>query len=62
MNMILKTVAWVLLFYCIYCFLIFLMQRSILFPRGQIPKPLEREPGVNIAGLEKILLSKHLLK
>jgi hypothetical protein len=56
MNMIVKTVAWVLLFYCIYCFLLFLMQRSVLFPRGQIPKPPEREPSVNIAGLEKILL------
>ena len=56
MNMIIKTVAWALLFYCIYCFLIFLMQRSILFPRGQIPKLPEGEPGISIAGLEKILL------
>jgi fermentation-respiration switch protein FrsA (DUF1100 family) len=56
MNLIIKTVAWVLLFYCVYCLLLFLMQRSILFPRNQIPKAPERDTLVSIAGLEKILL------
>jgi hypothetical protein len=56
MNPIVKTIAWALIFYCIYCFILFFMQRSILFPRSQIPKPPEREPGGHIAGLEKMLL------
>lgn len=56
MNLIVKTVAWALLFYCVYCLLIFLMQRSILFPRNQIPTAPESDPLVPIVGLKKILL------
>jgi pimeloyl-ACP methyl ester carboxylesterase len=56
MNLLAKTIAWVIIFYCIYCIFLFLMQRSILFPRSQIPKPAESDPGVKIAGLEKIWL------
>lgn len=56
MNLFAKTIAWALFFYCIYCIFLFLMQRSILFPRSQIPTPLEDGPGVIITGLEKIWL------
>lgn len=56
MNLLAKAITWVFFFYCIYCIFIFFMQRSILFPRSQIPKPPEGVPGVSIAGLEKIWL------
>jgi hypothetical protein len=56
MNLLVKTIAWAIIFYCIYCIFLFLMQRSILFPRSQIPKPPEEDPAGNIAGLEKIWL------
>jgi hypothetical protein len=56
MNLILKTAVWVLFFYFVYCLLLFLMQRSVLFPRSQILKPPDRDPGANIAGLEKLWL------
>ena len=42
--------------YCLYCIFVFLMQRSILFPRNQIPTPSPDEPIDNIAGLQRIWL------
>ena len=46
---------WVSIFYCGYCIFLFFMQRSILFPRNQIPFPTQTEIG--IPGLEKIWLN-----
>lgn len=56
MNLLAKTIAWAFFFYCIYCIFLFIMQRSVLFPRSQIPKPPEGVSGIDIAGLEKIWL------
>lgn len=56
MNLLFKTIVWALIFYCIYCVFLFLMQRSIIFPRNQIAKPPEGVPGAGIAGFEKIWL------
>ena len=56
MHLLAKTITWALLFYCIYCIFLFLTQRSVLFPRRQIPKPPEGVSGVNLTGLEKIWL------
>jgi pimeloyl-ACP methyl ester carboxylesterase len=56
MNLVLKTTAWALVFYCVYCIFLFLMQRSVLFPRSRIPTLPEGYPSANIAGLEKIWL------
>lgn len=54
MNMLPKIIGWALIFYCGYCIFLFLMQRSILFPRNQIPVPADT--GIAIPGLEKIWL------
>lgn len=43
-----------LLVYVLYCLLLFMLQRSMLFPRGLVGAPPEQTPGV--AGLEKIWL------
>ena len=52
--MLLKIIGWVLIFYCGYCIFLFLMQRSILFPRNQIPLPADT--GIVFPGMEKIWL------
>ena len=54
MGILPKIIGWALIFYCGYCVFLFLMQRSILFPRNQIPFPTDT--GVAIPGLEKIWL------
>ena len=51
-----KTIAGVAVFFCLYCIFIFLVQRSILFPRKQISIPSPAEPSGNIAGLQKMWL------
>jgi len=51
---LLKYILWPLLLYTAYCGLVFLLQRQIMFPRNQIPQPLQAE--LSIAGLEKIWL------
>ncbi len=54
MNVLPKIIGWVLIFYCVYCIFLFLMQRSMIFPRNQIPFPTGT--GIRIPGLEKIWL------
>lgn len=54
MNILPKIIGWALIFYCGYCIFLFLMQRSIIFPRKQIPFPTDS--GVLIPGLEKTWL------
>ena len=54
MHILPKIIGWTLIFYCGYCIFLFLMQRSILFPRNQIPFPADT--GTEISGLEKIWL------
>ena len=51
MDILPKIIGWALIFYCGYCIFLFLMQRSILFPRNQIPFPTDT--GIAIPGLEK---------
>lgn len=51
MNILPKIIGWALIFYCGYCIFLFLMQRSIIFPRNQIPTPTDT--GIAIPGLEK---------
>ncbi len=54
MPVIIKMIFWALLAYTLWCTLLFVLQRQILFPRGLIPG----WPGSNrnIPGLEKIWL------
>ena len=52
MNLLVKTIAWLFIFYCIYCVFLFLVQRAVLFPRGQIPPP--PVPDVKMTSPEKI--------
>jgi pimeloyl-ACP methyl ester carboxylesterase len=54
MNILPKIIGWALIFYCGYCIFLFLMQRSIIFPRNQIPFPTDT--GIAIPGLEKTWL------
>ena len=56
MLFIVKTMAGVAACYCVYCIFVFLAQRSVLFPRNQIPAPSSAEPSDSIAGLQKIWL------
>jgi fermentation-respiration switch protein FrsA (DUF1100 family) len=51
----LKYIFWPLCIYSVYCSLLFLVQRQILFPRGMIPTPSSSGPP--ISGLEKIWLN-----
>jgi pimeloyl-ACP methyl ester carboxylesterase len=55
MNVLPTIIGWGLIFYCGYCIFLFLVQRSILFPRNQIPFP--RQPEIGISGLVKIWLN-----
>lgn len=50
MQVVLKTVSWILLLYAGYCCLLFLLQRQMMFPRYLIDVPPER----NIPGAEKM--------
>jgi fermentation-respiration switch protein FrsA (DUF1100 family) len=54
MPMIIKMILWALLAYTLWCTLLFLMQRQILFPRGLISGLADSKP--NIPALEKIWL------
>ncbi len=54
MRILIQTLTGGLLVYLAYCCLLFLLQRHILFPRGQIGAP-SPEPS-SIAGLERIWL------
>ena len=54
MPTLLKYILWPVILYMIYCGLIFLLQRQIMFPRNQIPQPVQSEQ--KIGGLEKIWL------
>ncbi len=56
MLFIAKTMAGVAACYCLYCIFVFLVQRSILFPRKQIPIPSPAQSVGHIAGLQKIWL------
>ena len=63
MAVLLKIVAGVLCFYLVYCGLLFLLQRQILFPRFQVPALPEEIP--DRTGLEKIWINTdygHLFK
>jgi pimeloyl-ACP methyl ester carboxylesterase len=52
---LLKYILWPLCIYAVYCGLIFLLQRRLMFPRGMIPTPTSSAS--RIAGLEKIWLN-----
>ena len=55
MPTLLKYILWPVILYVSYCGFLFLLQRQIMFPRNQIPQPLQSEQ--KIAGLEKIWLA-----
>ena len=50
-----KYILWPLVLYLGYCGLLFLLQRQIIFPRYQIPRPPQAD--LSIKGLEKIWLN-----
>ena len=54
MNLLVNTIVWACFLYCVYCIFLFFLQRSVLFPRNQIPKAPEGVSAANAAGLEKI--------
>ena len=54
MATLLKYILWPLVFYIVYCGLLFVLQRQIMFPRGMIPQPPPSAP--KIPGLETIWL------
>ncbi len=56
MGILAEIVAVVLICYGVYCTFLFLMQRTILFPRNQIPSPGQGEPPVTDSELKKIWL------
>jgi len=55
MPALLKYILWPVILYLAYCGFLFLMQRQIMFPRNQIPQPVQSQP--EIGGLEKIWLA-----
>ena len=55
MPVLLKYILWPVILYLAYCGFLFLMQRQIMFPRNQIPQPVQSQP--EIGGLEKIWLA-----
>ena len=55
MHILLKIVAWIVVFYLVYCGLLFVLQRSVLFPRYQIPSAPDSADAV--PGLEKFWLN-----
>jgi fermentation-respiration switch protein FrsA (DUF1100 family) len=54
MPPLLKYILWPLCIYAVYCGLLFLLQRQMMFPRGMISTPASSES--RIPGLEKIWL------
>lgn len=54
MNILIKTISWVLFLYIAYCGFLFLIQRHLLFPRFlvEVPSPIE-----TISSLEKLWLN-----
>ncbi len=54
MNFVTKIIPGVFLFYLIYCGLLFVMQRQVMFPRYLMGKPTS--PSAEIPGVEKIWL------
>ncbi|UCD82768.1 MAG: alpha/beta hydrolase [Desulfobacterales bacterium] len=54
MHPLLKYILWPLCLYIVYCGLLFLLQRQMMFPRGMIPTPTSSDS--QIPGLEKIWL------
>jgi pimeloyl-ACP methyl ester carboxylesterase len=56
MHFIVKTMAGIAVCYCLYCILVFLVQRSILFPRNQIPMPSPAKPVNPMPSLHRIWL------
>jgi fermentation-respiration switch protein FrsA (DUF1100 family) len=54
MHPLLKYILWPLCIYAVYCGLLFLLQRQLMFPRGMIPTPTSS--GSRIPGMEKIWL------
>ena len=54
MHPLLKFLIWPICLYFLYCGLLFLLQRQIMFPRGMIPQPVPGAPA--IPGLEIIWL------
>ena len=55
MPALLKYILWPVILYLAYCGLLFVLQRQIMFPRYQIPQPVQTEQ--KIGGLEKIWLA-----
>ena len=55
MPALLKYILWPVILYLAYCGFLFLLQRQIMFPRNQIPQPVQSQP--KIGGLEKIWLA-----
>ena len=56
MSIFMKTVVSIVACYGMYCVLLFLMQRSILFPRNQIPPPPRTDIWNDFPGAKKIWL------
>ena len=56
MSILVKTVAGIIACYGVYCVSLFLMQRSILFPRNQIPTPPRTNLGSDFPGAKTIWL------
>jgi pimeloyl-ACP methyl ester carboxylesterase len=54
MHALLKFLLWTFGIYAVYCGLLFVLQRQIMFPRGMIPQPGQDLP--KIAGLARIWL------
>lgn len=55
MHPLLKYAFWGVIIYAAYCSFLYLVQRQILYPRGQIPLPAQSPP--NIPGLETLWLN-----
>ena len=55
MPTLLKYILWPVILYVSYCGFLFFLQRQIMFPRNQIPQPLQTDQ--KIVGLEKIWLA-----
>ncbi|MDJ0986316.1 MAG: alpha/beta hydrolase [Desulfobacterales bacterium] len=56
MSIFVKTVAGIIACYGVYCVLLFLLQRSILFPRNQIPTPPHTDIERVLPGTKKLWL------
>lgn len=54
-HSLIKIGAWLFVFYLVYCGLLFVLQRSVLFPRNQIP--FSQDLTATPAGLEKFWLN-----